>query len=121
MTLAIVAFLIGGLGINANAQNKKTLEKAPQENTAGNKEQPNYDKMLKDYEYNVNQYIAYYEKALSGDKTATSDKAPTFNTYLKKAQELEATLEKAKDKLNRTQISNFLRIKQKLADALKRK
>ena len=52
MTLAIVAFLIGGVTINSNAQDKKAQ---PQSNPkVENNQTQNYDQMLKDYETNIN-------------------------------------------------------------------
>lgn len=120
MTFAVMAFLIGGLTFNASAQDAKgkTKSKAKVEKT---QTEENYDQMLKDYEANVNKYIEAYEKALKGgDKTAEKN-GTEYKTYLKKAQELEAKLEKAKDKLNRTQVEKFVKIKEKLAAALTKK
>ena len=121
MTFAIVAFLIGGLSINANAQNKKptTASKAKTETVQGNAQKENYDKMLKDYETNINLYIDAYEKAMKAGNT-TGEKAD-FLTYQKKALDLQAKLEKAKDQLTKPQIDTFLRLKAKFAEALKRK
>ena len=72
--------------------------------------------MLKDFETNIDKYIAAYEKAMKG----TADKND-FMTYQKKALDLQAKLEKAKDKLNQNQVDQFLKLKAKLAEALKRK
>ena len=118
MTFAIVAFLIGGLSINANAQNKKpaTTSKAKTETVQGKE---NYDQMLKDYETNINLYIEAYEKAMKAGNT-TSDKT-NFMTYQKKALDLQTKLEKAKDKMTQSQIDTFLKLKAKFAEALKRK
>lgn len=126
MTFAIVAFLIGGLTLNASAQgkdkvstNKKakaTVETPQKPKVKGNQTTPNYDQMLKDFETNIDKYIASYEKAMKG----TADKND-FMTYQKKALDLQAKLEKAKDKLNQNQIDQFLKLKAKLAEALKRK
>ena len=118
MTFAIVAFLIGGLSINANAQNKKpaTTSKAKTETVQGKE---NYDQMLKDYETNINLYIEAYEKAMKAGNT-TSDKT-NFMTYQKKALDLQTKLEKAKDKMTQSQMDTFLKLKAKFAEALKRK
>lgn len=117
MTFAIVAFLIGGLSINANAQEKKTTTSKAKTETVQGKE--NYDQMLKDYETNINLYIEAYEKAMKAGNT-TSDKT-SFMTYQKKALDLQAKLENAKDKLTKPQIDTFLKLKAKFAEALKRK
>lgn len=122
MTFAIVAFLIGGLTINANAQEKKVKKDVKVENTqsqtqAQAQKTVNYDKLLKDFEFNVNNYITTYEKAL---KDGTLDKSD-YMTYLKKAQDLQTQLNNNKDKLNKEQTEYFKRVSKKLADALKRK
>ena len=151
MTFAIVAFLIGGLSLNASAQSKKVkaTEKAKVENTQdvkklgkaqdekkigkaqdekkiGNAQGEkkignaqgvaNYDQMLKDFETNIDMYIAAYEKAMKG----TADKND-FMTYQKKALALQAMLDKAKDKLNPNQVEQYIKLKAKLAEALRRK
>ena len=121
MTFAIVAFLIGGLTFNASAQSKTTTTKGQVVNTQNpkvgtNQTTTNYDQMLKDFETNIDKYIAAYEKAMKG----TADKND-FMTYQKKALDLQAKLEKAKDKLNQNQVDQFLKLKAKLAEALKRK
>jgi len=115
MTFAIVAFLIGGLSFNANAQDAKTKSKAKVEN-----KKVDYDQMLKEYETTINNYIAAYEKFLKGDK-GTSAKTETYLTYQKKALDLQAKLEKAKEQMSETQVALFLKLKGKLAEALKRK
>ncbi len=141
MTFAIVAFLIGGLSLNASAQGKvKATKKAKVENTQDEKKLgkaqdekkigkaqdekkignaqgvANYDQMLKDFETNIDMYIAAYEKAMKG----TADKND-FMTYQKKALALQAMLDKAKDKLNPNQVEQYIKLKAKLAEALKRK
>ena len=127
LTFVVTAFLIGGLAFSANAQDKtktKAQSKAKVENTADNAkvekpQAPNYDQMLKDFETNINKYIEYYEKALKAGET--NGKAPDYRPYMKKAQELQAKLEKAKENLTQGQMEMFLKLKDKFADALKRK
>lgn len=115
IAFAITALLIGGFAFNANAQ---SADKAPQKaKTEQVQKGQNYDQMLKDFETNINKYIENYEKALKGG----SDSKVDYKTYLKKAQDLQSKLEKAKDKLNDSQIEMFLKLKDKLANALKRK
>ena len=149
MTFAIVAFLIGGLSLNASAQKKvkatkskveitqdekklgkaqdeKKIGKAQDEKKIGNAQGEkkignaqgvaNYDQMLKDFETNIDMYIAAYEKAMKG----TADKND-FMTYQKKALALQAMLDKAKDKLNPNQVEQYIKLKAKLAEALRRK
>ena len=167
MTFAIVAFLIGGLSLNASAQKKvkatkskveitqdekklgkaqdekklgkaqdeKKIGKAQDEKKIGNAQGEkkignaqgekkignaqgvaNYDQMLKDFETNIDMYIVAYEKAMKG----TADKND-FMTYQKKALALQAMLDKAKDKLNPNQVEQYIKLKAKLAEALRRK
>ena len=149
MTFAIVAFLIGGLSLNASAQKKvkatkskveitqdekklgkaqdekklgkaqdeKKIGKAQDEKKIGNAQGvANYDQMLKDFETNIDMYIVAYEKAMKG----TADKND-FMTYQKKALALQAMLDKAKDKLNPNQVEQYIKLKAKLAEALRRK
>ena len=117
IAFAITALLIGGFAFNANAQ---SADKAPQKaKTEQVQKGQNYDQMLKDFETNINKYIENYEKAL---KASESDaKAPDWATPLKKAQDLQARLEKAKESLSKAQMEKFLKLKDKLANALKRK
>ena len=115
IAFAITALLIGGFAFNANAQ---TADKAPKKaQTEKVQKAENYDQMLKDFETNINKYIENYEKALKGGSDAKVD----YKTYLKKAQDLQGKLEKAKDKLTDSQIQMFTKLKDKLANALKRK
>lgn len=112
MTFAIVAFLVGGFTINASAQEKVKAKTEQQQ------KEVNYDKMLDDYETNVDLYIAAYEKSLKADQ---GDKVGDYSGYLKKAQDLENKLLKDKEKLNRSQADRFQKIQKKLAKALTKK
>ena len=120
MTFAIVAFLIGGFAINANAQEDNASKSKKTETTTNNNvtvQKVDYDQMLKDYETYINQYIEKYKQSL---KEGTSSKVD-WKTPLKKAQELQQKLENAKKDLNDKQIAKFVKLKEKLAEALKRK
>lgn len=142
MTFAMVAFLIGGLTLNANAQdrtnakskaaveNKKeekkaTLEVKPQANKQANKQvkpQGKVDQLLKEYETNVNGYINAYEKFLKADKTKdNSIKPETYLKYMKRAQELENEIDLIKDQLKDEQLKKFEMLKEKFAKALTKK
>lgn len=113
MTFAIVAFLLGGFVTTAQAQDKSNKDI-----TNGKEVTVNYDQMIKDYEANVDKYIAAYEKAL---KAGTLDKAQDYPRFLKKAQELQTKLEAAKGKLTKAQLEAYERIKDKFTKALTRK
>lgn len=150
MTFAIVAFLIGGLSINANAQdvkvkkskakveNQDEKQKKAEKQAAAEAEKKaamdaekkaakkatkdqankvvNYDQMLNDYESNVDNYIKMYEASLKSGSDNSN-----YATYLKKAQDLEAKLTKAKEQLSRSQVDRFVKIQTKLAKALTKK
>ena len=128
MTFAIVAFLIGGLTINASAQvntakqaaksaTKATTEKKV-ESKAVTGQEVNYDQLIKDYEKNVDSFIKAYEKFL---KDGSDDSKKAYESYRDAALTLEGQLDKAKDKLNRTQVDNFKKIKAKFAKAMAQK
>lgn len=53
----------------------------------------NIDKMLDDYEKFVDQYVEYLLKATKGDATAMAE----YPSLMKKAEELDNSLEKSKD------------------------
>lgn len=123
MTFAVMAFLIGGLTINANAQEKKVEKKAKVENTQNQKKlgvnkAVDIDKMLKDYGTNVDKYIETYKAALKGDKSVNKN---TYEGYKKTAQKLEGQLEKIKEDMSPTQVKIFEKTKAKFAEALTEK
>ena len=118
-----MAFLIGGLTINANAQEKKVEKKAKVENTQNQKKlgvnkAVDIDKMLKDYGTNVDKYIETYKAALKGDKSVNKN---TYEGYKKTAQKLEGQLEKIKEDMSPTQVKIFEKTKAKFAEALTEK
>ncbi|MBO6024407.1 MAG: hypothetical protein J6P83_06085 [Bacteroidales bacterium] len=128
MTFAIVAFLIGGLTINASAQVKaakqdnKSTKQAKTEQKVESKavtgKEVNYDQVIKDYEKNVDSFIKAYEKFL---KDGSDENKKVFESYRDAALKLEGQLDKAKDKLNRTQVDNFKKIKARFAKAMAQK
>ena len=123
MTFAVMAFLIGGLTINANAQEKKVEKKAKVENTQNQKKlgvnkAVDIDKMLKDYGTNVDKYIETYKAALKGDKSVNKN---TYEGYKKTAHKLEGQLEKIKEDMSPTQVKIFEKTKAKFAEALTEK
>lgn len=118
IAFAITALLVGGFAFNANAQVGKATPK-PKAQAEKVQKAENYDQMLKDYESYINKYIENYEKALKASET--NAKSPDWATPLKKAQDLQARLEKAKESLSKAQMEKFLKLKDKLANALKRK
>ncbi|MBR4837132.1 MAG: hypothetical protein IK004_01680 [Bacteroidales bacterium] len=109
LTVAVLAFLMGGMTYSASAHEVST--KNATEIFAGD----NWDKILDEYEKYVDQYIKVYKKAMNGDKSA-------LNEYLElaeKAQKLAEQLEDAEDELTETQMKRYLKITQKMLDGIK--
>ena len=123
MTFAVMAFLIGGLTINSNAQEKKTVTKSKVETTQtiqtnSTSQKLDIDKTLKEYGMNVDKYIETYKAALKGDKSVNKN---TYEGYKKTAQKLEGQLEKVKEDMSSTQVKIFEKTKAKFAEALTEK
>ena len=116
MTFAIVAFLLGGFVTTAQAQTNNTKDDA-KDNKNKKEVVVNYDKMIQEYELNVDKYIAAYEKALKAGNLEKSD----YPLYMKKAQELQTKLENAKAKMTKEQWDLFTKVKEKFTKALTRK
>ena len=74
-----------------------------------------WNKILDEYEEYVNQYIKTYKKALDGDFSAMTE----YVKLLEKAQKLSEKIEKAKGEMSNAQLQRYLKITQKMADALK--
>ena len=105
---ALAAALSFGSAVTANA----TRNVASEVSTV--LQSSEWDKVLNDYEKYVNQYIATYKKAMAGDMTAMVEYAKLAD----KAQQLSKKLEKAKGDMNASQLSRYLKLTQKLANAL---
>lgn len=134
MTFAIMALLLGGLTLNANAQDKKvttgkqtkqnvsvTSKKADDKKKAEEKEKlakaEDWTSLIKEFEVAVDQTVKAYEKM-----QATGGKADPkeFNKYLAQAEGLQARIDKAKEVLDRTQSSRFAKAKEKLSKVYKK-
>ena len=109
LTVAVLAFLMGGMTYSASAHEVST--KNATEIFAGD----NWDKILDEYEKYVDQYIKVYKKAMNGDISA-------LNEYLElseKAQKLAEKLEEAEDELTEAQLKRYMKITQKMLDGIK--
>lgn len=116
LTFVIMAFLMGGFVLSANAQNtlnfknksKKAVVKNPQ--VTGE----DWNKVLTDYENAVENCLNVYNAMQNKDNSikANSDE---FERYLNQAETLKNKLEKAKASLNRTQVNRFNKATQKLS------
>ena len=73
-----------------------------------------WDDVLNDYDEYVDDYIKVMKKAANGDMDAIGESAD----LMQKAQSLGDKLENAKSSMNGKQINRFLKIQQKLANAV---
>ena len=119
MSFAVIAFLIGGLTVNANAQSlkKSSSSKAKKENVNAKKEQTkkvDWEKTLKDYEKAVDDCLNLYQAMNAKDSKGKTVDPKEFNTKLAKAEGLRSKLENGLKNLNRSQTSRFNSATQKL-------
>jgi hypothetical protein len=82
--------------------------------SSSNRSSKNWNKVLDEYEKFVDQYIKTYKKAMNGDMSAMSD----YASLLEKAEDLEDDLADAEDELTTAQMNRYLRITEKLSNAL---
>lgn len=73
-----------------------------------------WNKILDSYEKYVNQYIVVYKKVAAGDMSAYAEMAGLMAKYQKLAEQLEG----AKDEMTSAQIARYMKITQKLANAI---
>ena len=94
---------------NANSSSSSSYN-----SSSSNKSSKNWNKVLDDYEKFVDKYIKTYKKAMSGDMSAMGE----YASLLEKAEELEDDLEDAEDELTTTQMNRYMKITEKLSNAL---
>lgn len=102
MTLAIMAFLVGGFAYNANAQ--KTLKTQ------------DWNQVLDEYDGAVNTCVAMFQKMQKDEnygKSASAQKE--YKVVLKTAENLKAKLEKAANVLDKKQGERFNALTKKLS------
>lgn len=80
---------------------------------SSSKSSTNWDAVLNEYESYVNQYIALMKKVQKGDVSAMSE----YPKMLEKAERLSDKLEDAEDEMTSTQLSRYMKITNKLANA----
>jgi DNA-binding ferritin-like protein len=108
LTVAMMAFLMGGISTTVSAMEVASSVKV--ENVAGD----NWDKLLDEYEKYVDQYIKTYKKAMQGDMTALGE----YVKLAEKAQKLAEKLENAEDEMTPAQMKRYIKITEKMANAL---
>ena len=109
-TFAIMAFLLGGLAINASAQeplkgktNTKTTTVQTNINEGG------LEKTLSDYEKAVEQCVTLFNAIQNNDKPAKPSKKE-FKKSLTNAENLKKKVENSITALDRTQVDRFNKI-----------
>ena len=108
MTLAIMAFLVGGIAFNANAQSKKIL--------GGTSKVQDWTEVLNEYEQAVNTCVAMYQKMQKDDKYAQSESTQKeFQVIMKTAENLKAKLNKNANQLDKKQGERFNALTKKLS------
>ena len=80
---------------------------------SSSKSSTNWDAVLDEYESYVNQYIAFMKKAQKGDMSAMND----YAKMLEKAERLSDKLGGAEDEMTSTQLSRYMKITNKMANA----
>lgn len=110
LTLAIVAFLMGGFAFNASAQTKPAKAQEKKEV----KQQEDWTKVIKEFESQVDQCVTVFQKL---KKAGGKDEGLTkeFNAALAKAEKTKNKIEKAKKDLNRTQVDRYNKACNKLS------
>ena len=80
---------------------------------ASSKSSTNWDAVLNEYESYVNQYISLMKKAQKGDMSAMTE----YAKMLEKAENLSDKLDDAEDEMTSAQLSRYMKITNKLANA----
>lgn len=111
ITVAVMAFLMGGFGFTASAE--MVSAKNATEIFMGD----NWDKLLDEYEKYVDQCIKVCKKAKNGDLSAMND----YLKLVEKAQEIAEKLEDAEDEMSAVQLKRYTKITEKMMKALSEK
>ncbi len=106
---AIVMLFTCGFASNVNAASLTSAS------TIVSTASDNWDKLLDEYEKYVDQYIKTYKKAMSGDMAAMAE----YAKLAEKAEKLTDKIDKAKGEMSNAQRKRYMKITQKMIDALK--
>lgn len=101
MTFAIVAFLLGGFSISANANTTKSVPQTSKE--------VNWDQKLTEFEQAVNAYDEIYVQ-MQNDKKFAEENKVKFQQLSDSVNSLKKFIEANKDKLSKKQGARFGRI-----------
>ncbi|MCR5645194.1 MAG: hypothetical protein K6F96_02220 [Bacteroidales bacterium] len=110
LTFVVMAILLGGFAVNANAQNvmkykanDKNKKEVMQEVKAKGE---NWDKVLDEYDQAVDRCLTLYDAMQKKDSSAKASEKD-FNKALSQAEALKAKINKAKNTLTRAQVKRF--------------
>ena len=110
LTFVVMAILLGGFTVNANAQNvmkykanDKNKKEVMQEVKAKGE---NWDKVLDEYDQAVDKCLTLYDAMLKKDSSAKASEKD-FNKALSQAEALRDKINKAKSTLTRAQVKRF--------------
>lgn len=95
----------------SNATEESTSVTSSSESTGTSND---WDAVLDEYEEYIDDYIKFYKKAQTGDMSAMTE----YASMLEKAESLSKKLEKAQDDLTASQAARFLKLQQKLTNAV---
>lgn len=131
LTLAIVALLMGGFALNADAQNRKAAKPVKKEAVSTKKKvatvettnaaqskatqtqkvaSDENEKLIKTYEQAVDKCLEVYKAIQKGENAKNTN----FDKLLANAEELKAKIEKSKDSLTEKQADRFKKANSKL-------
>ena len=108
ITSAFAMLLFGGFAANGVAATSYSTSVVTA--TASS----DWDKLLDDYEKYVDLYIKSYKKAMAGDMSAMME----YSKMMEKAQSISDKLDKVSGDLSAAQMKRYLKITQKMTDAL---
>ena len=77
-----------------------------------------WNKQIKEFETVVDKCVSAYEKIQKNNDKSSKNDSKEFDTYLQKAQNLKAKIEKGKPALDRTQVDRYNKACEKLSKVL---
>lgn len=113
LTLAIVAFLLGGLSFNASAQTGTSRSIGTAESRSSISAPVDWDKTLDEFDQAVAKCVTLYQNMQKNEKTAKENQKE-FQISLTKAEKLKTAIDKEKNKLSKVQGARFEEICSKL-------
>ena len=100
--------LVMDIGFKKQFSNEKKPENTT--SSSGNK----WDTLLDEYENYVDKYVSFYKKAMNGDMSAMTE----YVSLLEKAEKLSSQLETSQNDMSSAQMKRYLKITEKMSNAL---